>query len=393
MISRKWLAQALAVVAVLMGPAPGGADQVLVYSGPERPLSERIAWAEKEAGARGFGPPYWMGYGIRRLMGERSFIGWSFIGWQRGPGQRPTLDDLISGRKTPLEKRIAADQAVRGTAALELDGRKPAAALWPGEKPERRVWKDLGILLFIPEAKSAFPKDFRVSNLSASFDFDGFPLIWLGMAEDAESLAYLFPLYEKAPNEEDRLSVLRAVSLHRNAPLVVPFIERLLSSKQPEAIRAEAAECLGEQDDQRALEILLKTIRNDPSSEVREQAVWGVSEMELPAAAGALGSLALGGPDREVRSHAVRGLADKATAETVKILEKIASGDKDPEVQAEAIRAFADLPGKGGLPYLVNLARTHADPGVRKEAIGAIGEVGGREAVKILTEIVRQKVR
>jgi hypothetical protein len=380
---------ALAVMALLTGPALEGSAQVLIYPGPERPLVERIGWAQEEARAKGLGTGYWVGFGIRRLMGE-----WTFIGWHSGgpSGRRLTLDDLISGRKTPLEKRVAKDQAVRGTAAQELAAGKPAAVLWPGEKPERQVWKDLGILLLVSNPPPGFPKDVRVSSLAGEFDFGGLPFIWLGMAEDAESLAYLIPLYGKAPNEEDRLAVLRAVALHRNAPLVVPFVERILSSKQSDTIRAEAAECLGEQADPRALEILLRIIRNDASTEVRERAVWGLTEMELPAAAAALASLALDGPDREVRCEAVQGLADKATMETVRVLEKIASTEKDPEVRAEAIRAFADLPGKGGLPYLVNLVKTHADPGARKEAIGAIGEIGGPEAVKILTEMVRQKV-
>jgi hypothetical protein len=364
--------------------------QVLIYPGPERPLSERIAWAHREAGAQGFGREYWIGFGIKRLMGERSFIGW-YSGSRSG--HRLTLDDIVSGRKTPLERRVAEDQALRGTAALEPAAGKPTAVLWPGEKPERRVWKDLGILLLISEAKAAFPQDIRVSSLSASFDFAGFPFIWLGTAEDAESLAYLIPLYEKAPTEEDRLSVIRTVSLHRNDRLVVPFIERLLSSQQSETIRAEAAECLGEQPHPRALEVLLKVIREDASSEVREEAVWGLTEMELPAADAALASLALDGPDREVRREAIQGLAEKATVETVRVLERIASSEKDPEVRAGAVRAFADLPGKGGLPYLVNLAKTHVDPEVRKQAIGAIGEIGGPDAVRILTEIVRQKVR
>jgi len=380
----------LAVLALLAGPVLGGSGQVISYSGAERPLLERIAWARQEAKAQQLGTTYWVGFGIRRLMEEGAFIGGS--SWGR-PANRLSLDDVIRGRKTPLEKRVAEDQAVRGTAAQQRAEGRPFAAPGPGEKPARRVWRDLGILLLVTEPGTSFPQDLRVNNLSGAFDFSGHPFIWVGMAENAESLAYLIPLYDKAPSEGDRLSVLRTVGLHRDAALVVPFVERILKSRQADDLRAEAAECLGEQDDPRALELLLKLVRNDASSEVRERAVWGITEMELPAAGAALVSLALSGPDRDVRREAVQGLADKATAETVRVLEKIASGDKDAEVQAEAVRAFADLPAKGGLPYLVNLAKTHSDPGVRKEAVGAIGDVGGPEAVKILTEIVRQKAR
>ena len=38
-------------------------------------LADRVNWAKAEAGRRGFGTGYWVGYSIVRNMGERSFIG------------------------------------------------------------------------------------------------------------------------------------------------------------------------------------------------------------------------------------------------------------------------------------------------------------------------------
>jgi hypothetical protein len=366
------------------------AIQALIHPGPAGPITERIVWARGEAKTNHWDKGFWLGFGIRRLMGEHSSMGWHPRG---GPETHLTLDDLINGRKTALEKKVANDQAVRGTAASMPGLARTYAARRTGDTPERPVMKEVGILLRMVAQPDGFPADIRVSNLDLPFDLQALPFVWAGMATDAESLAYLIPLYAQALGEQDKRSLLWAIGLHRDAAAVVPFVERILAGKESEEIRAEAAACLGEQNDPMALDLLMKTIKADPSSGVRERAVEGLVEMELPAAGEALSSLALNSPDRAVRKDAVRGLADKADAASVGVLEKISAGDKDPEIEREAIHALAVLPARSGLPYLIRLVKTHPDAEVRKEAVEAIGDVGGAEAVKVLAEWARGKRR
>lgn len=364
--------------------------QVLLQPNPSGPITDRAAWARGQARANRWDKGFWLGFGIRRLMGEHSSMGWYPRG---GAGTRLSLDDLINGRKTPLERKVSNDQAARGTAASMPGEARVFAAARRSDEPERPVMKEVGILIRLTARPEDFPADIRISNLDLPFDLEELPFVWVGIATDPESLAYLIPLYSRASSDEDKRTILWAIGLHRDPAVVVPFIDRILAGKEREGIRAEAAACLGEQNDPKALDLLLKTIKTDQSHEVREQAVEGLVEMDLPAATEALISFALNGADRPVRSEAVRGLADKASAATVKVLVKISSGDKDPEIQKEAIHAIADLPGRSGLPHLISLVRTHPDETVRKEAVGAIGDVGGAEAVKTLTDLARGRGR
>ena len=386
-----WLALAclclsvgVALAAGTGAKAPGAAGQTYFQPSPSGPVTERAVWARGEAKANRWDKGFWFAFGIRRLMGEHSTMGWHPWG---GPGLHATLDDLVNGRKTPLEKKVANDQAARGTAASMPEAARAFAARRRGDEPERLVMKDVALLIRMTAGEAEFPADIRVSNLDLPFDLEGLPFVWAGMATHAESLAYLVPLYAKAAGRHDKLSVLWAIGLHREPGAVVPFAERVLAGKEGEEIRAEAAGCLGEQNDPKALDLLLRTIKSDPSQAVRERAVEGLVEMDLPAAGQALMSLALNGADRSVRGEAVHGLAEVATAETIKLLEKISAEDKDPEVRDEAIHAFADLPGRSGLAHLVKLAKTHPEGAVRTEAVAAIGDVGGTEAVKVLTEL------
>lgn len=370
-------------------PAPA-AVQSLLHPRPSGPIVDRAAWAYGEAKANRWEKGFWLGFGIRRLMGEHSSMGWHPWG---GPESHLTLDDLINGRKTALEKKVDNDQAARGAASSMPGEVRSFAAGRSGDHAERPVMKDVGILLRMNSGEAGFPADIRISNLDVPFDLEERPLVWVGMATDAESLAYLVPLYSRAVRETDKRSLLWAIGLHRDAAVVVPFVAGILAGKEGEEIRAEAAACLGEQNDPKALDLLLKTIKVDPSGEVRKHAVEGLVEMELPAATDALTALAMNGADRLIRADAVRGLADKANATTVGALERISAGDKDPEIQKEAIHALADLPARSGLPYLVSLVKTHPDAEVRKEAVAAIGDVGGPEAVRLLTDWARGKRR
>ncbi len=363
-----------------------GPGQVLIEPQPSGPIAERAAWARGQAKANRWERGFWLGFGIRRLMGEHSSMGW--FPWGR-PGAHVTLDDIINGGKTPIEKKVADDQAARGTAASMPGAAAAFAARERGDEPERPVMKEIGLLFRFKGGEKDFPADIRVSNLNLPFDFEELPFIWVGMVTDAESLAYLMPLYGAAGALDDKRSLLWAIGLHRDPAVVVPFIERILAGKEKEEIRAEAVACLGEQNDPKALDLVLRTIKADPSEEVREHAVEALVELEIPAAAVALISLAQNGPGQRLRGEAVRGLAARADAASVKALEMIAGADKDPEVQKEAIHALADLPKRSGLAYLVTLVRTKSDATVRKEAVEAIGEVGGADAVKFLAQLAR----
>jgi HEAT repeat protein len=286
-----------------------------------------------------------------------------------------TLDELIYGRRTLVEKRAAN--------ALPTAG--------DDVRPERKVVKEVAVLLRFASPSSKKPAVVAAANLMFSVSLDGLPFYWLGPAADDESLRFLTGLTAAADPEELRSSLIHAVGLHRKPDLVVPFLERVIAGRETEHIRADAAAFLGEQPDAKALEILKRTVATDASSEVRENAVDGLIEMELPAAADVLIDLAERGRDEEVRNEAIHGLAEKATTATIATLEKLAYGDKNTEIRKEAVQAMADLPQKGGLPYVIKAAKAHPDREVRIAAIEALGEFHDPAAQQALIEIIKKR--
>ncbi|MGA2587550.1 MAG: HEAT repeat domain-containing protein [Candidatus Aminicenantales bacterium] len=352
--------------------------QVIRHPAPSGPLAGRLDWALQEAAKIGSGKGFWIGFGIRRLMGEHSQIGMNV----RFTSEAPSLDELIYGRRSAVERKISSEQEIKDAARHALD---PAA---PGGR-ERKVLKEIAILMKFTAAATRKPQSVSISSLSFGVSLEDLPLFWLGPASDDDSIRLLESFYGPAASEELRSSLVEAVALHRKADRVVPFLERVLSGREPEKLRAEAAEFLGDQDDVRALDILRRTVRTDVSLEVRKGAVSGLTEMSLPAAADVLIDLALNGCEAEVRDEAIQGLAEKATKATIATLEQLATTDKDAEIQKQAVSALADLPAKGGLPYLIKIAKTHPVRDVRIEAIEALGDFHDPAAVKALVEIIK----
>jgi hypothetical protein len=358
------------------------AGQVIHHPRPSSPLAERADWAFQEAGKAQFGKGFWVGFSIRRLMGEHSFIGSHFSG---SADRKPSLEEFIYGRKTAAEKRISGEQAVREAAEKALTSAERG-------KHEQKVAKDIAILMKFASAAARQPEMVTISNLSLSVSLESLPLLWLGPAADADSVSLLKKYYEKAATERIKKVLLQAVALHQNAALVVPFLEQILKGQESAKIRADAAAFLGEQNDGRALEILIRTIRTDASLEVRKDAVWGLTEMELPAAVDALIDFARNCPEKDIRREAIEGLAEKATQQAVRALEQIVFNDKETEVQTQAVHALADLPSKEGLPYLIRVAKTHTNREVRKAAIYSLGDMNDPAAIQALVDIVKGKL-
>jgi len=367
----------LAVVAILGGAAAAPPVQVFRHPDPASPLQARWDWAFRQSAAAEFPHGYWVGFSIHRLMGEHSFIGTWF---ESRTTDFETLEEMIAGKRTA---RKPDEQTVKEAAQRALD------RLEGRHEPERMVIKTLGILLRFGPKNGRVPEVVNICDLQLIFNPHGRPLIWLGGASDAESVAVLERFYAGTAAVEAKEDLIQAVSLHQSPGLAVPFLEKAVSPSSPERLRKEAAEALGEQNEPRAVEILRQLIARDASAEIREEAVSALVESPVPSAVDLLIELASKSRDEDVRKEAVSGLAEIATEKAVQTLEKVVFDGNDTEVQRHAVSALSDLPPKEALPYLTRIAKTHANPEVRRAAIEALGDIGDPASVAVLVDIIK----
>ncbi len=356
--------------------------EVLRHPNPGEPLAARYSWAVRESGARKYGTGYWIGYAVQKRMGEGSSIG-SFEHGGRSP--QLTLEEILAGKK--LENaRAASAESVRATAREVLED------LEKRTKAEKKVWKDVALLFRYGSGNPSMPEKIGMSNLDLVFDLEGLPLIWLGGAKDEESLAWIGQSYDSAPaNGGLRKHLIAAAGIHGSPGLVVPFLDRILKGKDPDRLRKDAAFWMGQQNDPAGLRILSRTARNDKAAEVRESAVFAISEVGLEEAVDDLIDLARTAEERDVRREAIFWLGQRASKKSAAALEKFAVSDADSKVQEQALFALSELPGNDGVEPLIKIAKTHPDPRIRKKAVFWLGESGDPRALEALVAIVKAK--
>jgi len=375
-----WLAAAWAAAATAGDSRLPG--EVVRYAGGAVRLEARLAWAVGEAAKPGSGRRLWIGYSIRRLMGEREMIG-STTG-HGGAKRELTVQEILAGKKI-LESRPAGTDEIRRTAREVLD------ELERPKKDEKKIAKDVGIFLDYESGRPASLKDVGLSNLDLAFDFRGRTLYWLGEAGEEESVGLIENLFGRTSEPEAKEGLVVAAGLHGNPRLVVPFLEKILTGRESDKLRKEAAFWIGQQDDPAGLRILVRAATTDRSAEVREGAVFAVSQVELPAAVDELISLARDAGLMDVRKHAVFWLGQIASKKACAALEGFAMKDKDVEVQEHAVFALSQLPDNQGVEPLIKLAKTHPDPRIRKKAVFWLGECDDPRALETLIAIIKGK--
>jgi hypothetical protein len=379
MSSRKLLVLVIALALASGASAHRLPSEVVRFPFGSRPLAVRLDWGLKEAAGRGYRSGFWEGYSIRRLMGKRSSIG----SFSSDAAWEPTFEEVITGKKKGFPDSEGRE-SVRREALLVLEDMKKKG------QPEEKVWKDVAVLSLYEGVEQKMPSRVEMSSLDLPFNFKGLPLLWLGGADDVESLAWLKTVYAGSRTDEAKKRVLAAVGMHQSPALALPILEAALDGRESVSLRKDAAFWMGQQDDPRACVILLRAARADRSIEVRKHAVFALSQVELESSVDGLIELARTADDGEVRKQAVFWLSEKASRKALATLEEIADRDPEPRVQEQALFALSQLPDQQGVSALIKVARTHPNPRLRKKAIFWLGECGDHRAVEVLIEIVKK---
>jgi hypothetical protein len=356
--------------------------EVIHHPSPADPLAARVEWALAEAQQRGYGGGFWVGYSIKRLMGERSYIGTSDCGRK---SEELTLQEIISG-KTSAMPLVSDRERIRRTTQAVLDELEKEK-----REPEKKVWKDVAIMFRFGAGKPTEIEKVELSNVSLAFDLEGRPLIWLGEAPDGQSISLLHKHYDSAKLDHQKKQMIAAAGVHGTPALVIPFLEEILKSGTADNLRKDAAFWLGQQDTQAACTILRQTAEKDRSGEVRKEAVFAMSQLEIEASVDGLIDLARNASDEEVKKQAIFWLGQKASKKAGAALEGFAYDAADSRIQEQAVFALSQLPDNEGLDALIKIAKTHPNPSVRKKAVFWLGESHDPRALETLIQIVKDK--
>ncbi len=247
----------------------------------------------------------------------------------------------------------------------------------------------------------------EIYNLERKREYSGYPVYWLGRANNEESLNYLRGLSDSAPLNMLSERAVLGISLHddqRVATLLKNFIrtsqnQRIRSSSvywlgqvggeqafladlvrndaEDKKVRRQAAHAIGESRDRGSLATLQTLYDGVKDMDVRRaiiQAAGNTQEQE--SALAFLLKVARSDPERQARRTAVQQLGEFERTNIVDELMKIYASDQDAEVKRAVLHALAETKSPGAQARLLSLARTEPVSELRKRAIHVLAERG-----------------
>ncbi len=233
----------------------------------------------------------------------------------------------------------------------------------------------------------------RVRSLSTScaVDIAGVALYWLGEVPADQSVGWLASLAASSAAQEEKRGfgeVVGAIALHDH-PSAEAVLQKLASAGQPERAREQAVFWLAIARGRRGFEIVRDLVRKDSDSGFRRHAIFALSESAEPEAQQELIRLAHDDADPEVRSQALFWLAQKAGRKVAGVISHAIRDDPETDVKKKAVFALSQMPDGEGVPLLIEVARNNRNPVVRKEAVFWLGQSNDKRALDFIESLLK----
>lgn len=293
----------------------------------------------------------------------------------------------------------------------------------------------------------------EVFNLERKREYSGYPVYWLGRANNEESLNYLRAIAAATPLDMLSERAVLAIALHDDARVGGMLKNFITSSPNPrirstsvfwlgqiggeqaflaslvrndaedKKIRRSAAYAIGQShdrgmvatlkdlydnvkdidvrrsvisaignsvDEQPAFALLLNIAKTDADLEARRTAIRQLGHFAREDAADELMKIYTNDPNVEVKRTALRALAETKSPRAEDKLFEVAKGSDVMEVRREAIRLLGERVSKRSFEFLSQTAQSaDGNAEVQVQAVRAISERKGEESVPLLIKIAR----
>jgi HEAT repeat protein len=247
----------------------------------------------------------------------------------------------------------------------------------------------------------------EIYNLERKREYSGYPVYWLGRANNEESLNYLRAIAAASPLDTLSERAVIGIAVHDDARvggMLKNFVisspnQRIRSSavywlgqtggemaflatlvrneSEDKKLRRSAAHSIGESHDRGTLATLKSLYEEVKDAEVRRSVISaaGHSDEEQLAFPFLLG-VAKNDTDWESRRTAVRQLGHFQRDDTVDELGKIFTSESNLDIKKAALRSLAETKSAKAQARLLEVARTDTNVELRKQAVRVLGERG-----------------
>ncbi|MFC2146287.1 HEAT repeat domain-containing protein [Acidobacteriota bacterium] len=163
------------------------------------------------------------------------------------------------------------------------------------------------------------------------------------------------------------------------------------ASKDPDIeLKFSALDALLHMDKEKAFPTLEEIIRTNKNPELREKAIFILSQFQDPRVVPLLAEVALKDKNKQTREKAIFWLGQIRGAESLNQLTKIYKNIEDMELKEKVIFSITQNGGDKSIKYLIELYRKEKSFRLKKKIIFWLGQSRSEEAKKFIEKILME---
>jgi HEAT repeat protein len=196
---------------------------------------------------------------------------------------------------------------------------------------------------------------------------------------------------QQCEDQELQRAAMNAL-LQMDAEQAMPILQKVLERRDPcsRELREKAVFVISQQETAETASILLDVVRNDPDADVRAKAVFWLSQVPGEATVVALDSLLLHSTDREVQEKALFALSQHDSERAGQALQAYAqSAEKPDALREKAIFWLSQHDDAGNVGFLQQLYGQLETRRLKERVIFGLSQRDEPEAVDYLMTIAR----
>jgi HEAT repeat protein len=191
---------------------------------------------------------------------------------------------------------------------------------------------------------------------------------------------------------EEKMAALHAL-LNMNPNRAYTILEKMYNNPKTDPCSAEMREqalfILSQVDDDDAVDLLVHIAKNDPGAEVREQAVFWLAQTGSSKATDVLVDILENSDDPALQEKAIFSLSQIGDSRALEALRTVAMDEsKDDELRANAIFWLGQGGGLDDIEFLKEMFERLEDAELKVKILFSVAQNGGRSGGKWLMSVV-----
>lgn len=165
-------------------------------------------------------------------------------------------------------------------------------------------------------------------------------------------------------------------------------VEAFATGSWPRELREKAVFWLGAARGEAGYRVLARLIDDEREADVLEKVVFALHVSDASGATETLVRAARAHPDPDVREKSLFWLAQEAGKRAAEAIAEAVRDDPELDVKKKAVFALSQLPADEGIPLLVEVAQTHPQPEIRKKAFFWLGQSRDPRALALIESVL-----